>query len=388
MLEFDNAEAGRGGRAEVCYTEPSAPESRVQLTSTALGGAMRVLVTGHLGYIGTILAPVLAAAGHEVVGLDSDLYRKCTFGSPEAIAPLPTLERDIRDLTIDDLAGFDAVAHLAALSNDPLGDLDPELTLEINHRASVRLASLARDAGVRRFVFSSSCSSYGAADDDRLLTEDGELQPVTIYGRSKVLTESDLNGLASDDFSPTSLRNATAYGMSPRHRFDVVLNNLVAWAVTTGRVHLKSDGSPWRPLVHVEDISRAFLAVLEAPRELVHAQAFNVGSSAENYRVRELAEIVAETVPGTSLEFAAGASPDKRNYRVNCDRITAVLGYRTRWTVRQGAAELYEGYRDAGLTLADFEGPRYQRIAHIRSLLADGELDSSLRRRASVVRSA
>lgn len=344
---------------------------------------MRILVTGHLGYIGTVLAPYLAAAGHDVVGLDSDLYRRCTFGPEDAIALIPRLDRDLRDVNVDDLEGFDAICHLAALSNDPLGDLDPELTLDINYRASVRLARLAREAGVARFVFSSSCSTYGASDDDRLLDEQADMQPVTVYGESKVLTERGLNELASESFSPTSLRNATAYGMSPRHRFDIVLNNLVAWAVTTGRVHLKSDGTPWRPLVHVEDISRAFLAVVEAPREEVHGQAFNVASNQENYRVRELAEIVAETVPGTTLEFAEGASPDKRNYRVSGDKIRSMLGYETTWTARRGAAELYAGYQQAALTLAEFEGPRYQRIAHIRSLIAEGDLDASLRWRTT-----
>jgi nucleoside-diphosphate-sugar epimerase len=341
---------------------------------------MKLLLTGHLGYIGTRLVPLLIDRGHSVVGVDSDLYRRCTFGLETAIQPVPLAAEDIRDVTREHFEGVDAVLHLAALSNDPLGDLDSDLTYEVNHRASVRLASLAKEAGVRRFVFSSSCSNYGAAGGAEFLDEQAKLQPVTAYGVSKVLVERDVSRLADDSFSPTFLRNATAYGVSPRIRFDVVLNNLTAWAFTTGKVFIKSDGSPWRPLVHVEDIARAFVAVVDAPRDLVHNQAFNIGATTENYQVRELAEIVQQTVPGSQVSFGPEASPDTRNYRVNCDKAAKVLGFEPEWDVRRGARELYEAYRTTGLTVEEFEGTRFQRIAHIRSLLADGILDRRLRR--------
>ena len=339
---------------------------------------MRVLVTGHLGYIGTVLVPALVDAGHEVVGLDSDLYRACTFGDPAAIRPVPELIMDLRDVTVDDLDGFDAVIHLAALSNDPLGDLDPGLTFDINHRGSVRLAQLAREAGIERFLFSSSCSNYGASGG-ALLDETAELRPVTPYGESKVLVERDVALLATDSFTPVFLRNATAYGVSPRFRFDIVLNNLVAWGYATGSVLLKSDGSPWRPIIHIEDISRAFLLALDAPAGLVRGEAFNVGSTDENYQIRDLATIAADTVPGCTIEIAAGASPDTRNYRVDCGKIARTLGYETRWDARRGAREIFEACQVVGATVAEFEGPRYQRVAHIRELLAAGELGSDLR---------
>jgi len=338
---------------------------------------MRVLVTGHCGYIGTVMVPMLFEDGHEVVGFDSDLFEDSTFG--DGIVEVPTIRKDIRDATVDDVKGFDAVIHLAGLSNDPLGDLNPQLTYEINHLASVRLAALAKDAGVARFIFSSSCSNYGAGGEN-LLNEESPFNPVTPYGISKVKVEQDVARLASRDFSPTFLRNATAYGVSPRLRFDLVLNNLVAWAFTTGKVFIKSDGTPWRPIVHIADISRAFIAVLNAPRDVVHNVAFNVARNEDNYRIRELADIVKETVPHCTIEYAKDAGPDKRCYRVDSSKIARTLpSFKPVWNARKGAQELFEAYKRIGLKLEDFEGPKFKRIDHIKKLLSTGRLNPDLR---------
>jgi len=340
---------------------------------------MRVLVTGHLGYIGTVLTRMLADEGFEAAGLDSDLFRRCTFC--DGLVDIPTVRKDIRDVEPDDVKGFDAVIHLAALANDPLGDLNPEVTLEVNYHATVRLAELCRESGVERFVFSSSCSNYGSGGRE-MLTESSPFRPVTPYGWSKALAEQALSSMATDRFSPVFLRNATVYGVSPRLRFDLVLNNLVAWAVTTGRVLLKSDGTPWRPIVHVEDACRAFIAALEAPRDVIHNRAFNVGRTDENFQITDLARLVGEVVPGCHVEFAKGASPDKRCYKVNCDRIKRDLdGFTPQWDARRGARQLYDAYRNHALTVEEFEGPRYQRIGHMRMLIEEGTVGTDLRYR-------
>jgi nucleoside-diphosphate-sugar epimerase len=344
---------------------------------------MRVLVTGHHGYIGSVLAPFLAAAGHDVVGYDTQLYRGCDFVDDRG-AVLGTVA-DIRDVAPADLEGFEAVVHYAALSNDPLGDLDASLTEHINRDATLAVAQVARDAGVRRFVFASSCSMYGASGTGDALDEQAPLRPLTPYAESKVRAEEGMFALAGPDFAPVSMRNATVFGVSPRLRLDIVLNNLAAWAHTNGRIRLLSDGMAWRPLVHVEDVARATAALLDAPEDLVRGEAFNIGTDEQNYLVRDLAEIVSE-VTGCEIETAEGSSADQRSYRVDFSRVTRKLpDLRFEWNAARGASELVDAYQQTGLTLEDFEGDRYIRIRRLKSLLGDGRLDSDLRWRSPVV---
>jgi nucleoside-diphosphate-sugar epimerase len=344
---------------------------------------MRVLVAGDRGYIGAVLVPFLRAAGHDVDGLDLGLYEGCDLGPAlEGTAQQPG--RDMRDAVPADLAGYDAVLCLAALSNDPVGDLNPAATYSVNLDGTLTLAKAAKEAGIERFLFSSSCSLYGAAGSEGV-GEDAEMFPVTPYGQSKVDAERELALLADDNFSPAYLRNATAYGASTRLRLDIVVNNLTAIALTTGKVHLQSDGSPWRPLVHIEDIGRAFLAVLEAPREAIHNQAFNVGRTEDNVQIRDVAEMVRAAVPGSALTFAADAGPDLRNYRADFSKLNDTFpDLQMKWCVRDGIAELLAAYSKYALTYDDFTSPRFVRLRRLRELLDQGLLDEQLRRQGDL----
>lgn len=345
---------------------------------------MKVLLTGHKGYIGSVLTPLLLEQGHDVTGFDSDIYRACTFAGH--LVEIPEIDKDIRDAVVDDLRGFDAIIHLAGLSNDPLGDYRPQLTDEINCKASIHLAELAKKARVGRFLYASSCSTYGAAGAN-FLDETAQFNPVTPYSVSKVDVERGVSRMADETFSPTFMRASTAYGLSPRLRFDLVLNNLTAWAFTTGQVYLKSDGSPWRPIVHVEDIAAAYIAAMTSDRSIVHNKAFNVGLTTENYQMREIADIVSSIVPNSRVDYAPGAGPDTRCYRVDCNYIARRLhNFKPQWTAHRGVEQLYDAFCRSGLTLDDFEGERFKRIAHVKKLIRERELGEDLRRARAPVR--
>lgn len=337
---------------------------------------MRVLITGNLGYLGTVMTEVLTAEGHSITGLDSGYFADCVMGS--APDDPVTIAKDLRDVTAEDLVGIEAVIHLAALSNDPLGHLEPQITHDINHHASVRLARAAKEAGVKRYLYASTCSVYGAAGDG-LVTEDAALNPLTPYAESKVRVEADVAALADSSFSPVFLRNATAFGFSPRLRADIVLNNLVGHAVYTGDVRVMSDGTPWRPLVHARDIALAFSLALSAPVEAIHCAAFNVGSEINNVTVAEIAEAVVEAVPGSKLLITGESGADPRSYRVDFSAIRKALGYEAKWSIADGAAELTREYQAAGITGDEFF-TRFTRLTHLEKLRTAGVLDDSMRR--------
>lgn len=339
-----------------------------------------ILITGNTGYIGTVMTKFLQEHSYKVVGLDYNYYEGCDLYSTN-VRPFKQIAKDIRDISEKDLEGVMAIIHLAALSNDPLGEINPSLTHEINYVASVKLAELAKRLGIERFIFSSSCSLYGIAPDDKPLTEEGRLNPITAYAKTKVETEEGISKLAGDNFHPTFMRNATVYGISPSLRLDLVVNNLVAWAYLTGEVAIMSDGTPWRPIIHVEDLCRAFVAVLEAPVEKLHNQAFNVGINEENYQIKDIAKQVEKTVPNSHVEIFNKTGPDERTYCVDFSKIKKTLPqFKPTWNLRKGIEELYQAYKNFGLTQKDFESPKYFRVRWIRYLIENEKLDNELRR--------
>jgi nucleoside-diphosphate-sugar epimerase len=338
-------------------------------------------MTGHNGYIGSVMAPHLMSAGFEVMGLDTGYFSECSL-VPD-LRQVPAVKKDLRDLTAADLEGFDAVVHLAALSNDPIGNLNDSWTEEINYQASAKLAELARAAGVDRFLFSSSCIMYGASNAE-VVTEESPLDPKTEYARSKVKAERALNALADKNFSPIYIRNGTIYGVSPRMRFDTVLNDLVGCATTTGKVVVYSDGKPWRPVMHVQDVARYFQLFLEAPKEKIHNQAFNSGANDLNHQIIELAQVAVATVPGARLEMQPRPGADQRTYKADFGKFARTFpDFRFKWNVRTGAAELYQACKQAGLTHADFTDKKFTRLKWLHYLLDSGRLDGSLRWKAN-----
>lgn len=344
---------------------------------------MRVLVTGNNGYIGTVMTRMLLSEGFEVTGLDIDLFEGSVFGDKSITGGIPNisyLRKDLRAIELSDLINIDAVCHLCALSNDPLGNFNPKITYDINHRGSVRLAKLAKEAGIQRFIFSSSCSVYGDSKKD-IVDEDSEVNPITPYAISKVRAERDISKLQDSNFCPTFLRSSTAYGLSPMLRFDLVVNNFVAWSYTKGTVLLKSDGTAWRPFAHIEDISRAFISVLKSPIDLVFNQVFNVGKNGENYQIKHVAEIVKKIIPNSEIKYVDGAEPDKRSYKVKFDKISkTITNFKPKWTVSLGAKQLYDAYKKVELLVEDFEGPKYRRITNLENSVKSGIFDKNLRR--------
>ncbi|MHA2131168.1 MAG: NAD-dependent epimerase/dehydratase family protein [Promethearchaeota archaeon] len=344
---------------------------------------MHVLVTGNNGYIGTVMTRLLLSDGYEVTGLDNDLFEGSVFGDKLITGGIPYisyLRKDLREINLSDLEEVDAIFHLCALSNDPLGNFNPKITYEINHKGSVRLAKLAKQAGVKRFIFSSSCSVYGDSKED-VVDEESEVNPITPYAISKVRAERSISELQDSNFCPTFLRSSTAYGLSPMLRFDLVVNNFVAWSFTKGTVLLKSDGTAWRPFVHIEDISRAFISVLNSPADKVANEIFNVGKNEENYQIKQVAEIVKKIVPNSEIKYVEGAEPDKRSYRVKFDKISSIITkFKPKWNISLGVKQLYEAYKKVGLLVEDFEGPKFRRILNLENSVKSGILDQDLRR--------